>query len=512
MNEDRAPGGIESRGELPAKRYRPAVDSFITALFHPGRTARRACDVRLATAFLIHVSSAVLTFFAVLVLIAWEEQSSYSLPAAILIQAIEFFDEIAREFMRYPLITSLATLGIIALVEVSFALLAILVAAWGAHDEKLRSSFYHSLKLTWLHSARAPIIVLCCGVILLNFFRIDAQKRQGYYPSWPISPTAPTGNDPKAMKDYKDAMALYQKEFAEAVEQQQMSWDNYRRSLPWYVRHSETIAFLFVWAFVVWVFWSLLRMVGARPPPMPVARPPTCEWCGYDLTGTANDGRCPECGRAVRDSLGVHVRAGAPWQCRNKSGLIVSWIACAWQGFNRPSTIGRNLRTRRSTRDHRRFLLGFVPIMATVCFAGVIACSLADNSFAFNQAYDDVVFWGVGPVSAGIGCSFVFLLPLGTAVVAAVWLRIRTGRNLLSASIQVAAYAAGYVVLIALVLFSCLCVVITLEGAFREWGRVFRIDDDILVFGALATPVAMCLFLYLVQVVRGSAAARYANR
>ncbi|MCZ6815855.1 MAG: hypothetical protein O7F76_04045, partial [Planctomycetota bacterium] len=95
---------------------------------------------------------------------------------------------------------------------------------------------------------------------------------------------------------------------------------------------------------------------------------------------------------------------------------------------------------------------------------------------------------------------------------AAVWLRIRTGRNLLSASIQVAAYAAGYVVLIAVVLSSCLCTAITLEREFHEWERVIRIDDEILMFLAVATPVAMCLFLYLVQVVRGSAAARYANR
>ncbi|MCZ6683239.1 MAG: hypothetical protein O7B26_08645, partial [Planctomycetota bacterium] len=193
MNEDRGLSGIESRGQLPAKRYRPAVDSFITALFRPARTARRACDVRLATAFLIHVCSAVLTFFAVLVLVAWEEQSSYSLLAAILIQAIEFFDEIAREFMRQPLISSLSTLGVIALVEVFFALLAILVAAWGAHDEKLRSSFYHSLKLTWLHSARAPIIVLCGGVIFMNQIRIEAQRWEGFsQPSWPIPPTRPT--------------------------------------------------------------------------------------------------------------------------------------------------------------------------------------------------------------------------------------------------------------------------------------------------------------------------------
>ncbi len=74
VNEDRAPGGIESRGELSAKRYRPAVDSFITALFRPARTARRARDVRLATAFLIHVCSAVLTFFAVLVLSSHDEK------------------------------------------------------------------------------------------------------------------------------------------------------------------------------------------------------------------------------------------------------------------------------------------------------------------------------------------------------------------------------------------------------------------------------------------------------
>ncbi len=46
-----------------------------------------------------------------------------------------------------------------------------------------------------------------------------------------------------------------------------------------------------------------------------------CETCGYDLIGTARDGRCPECGRAVAESLPQH-REGTAWQ---RSPGLFSW-------------------------------------------------------------------------------------------------------------------------------------------------------------------------------------------
>lgn len=61
---------------------------------------------------------------------------------------------------------------------------------------------------------------------------------------------------------------------------------------------------------------------------------PTCEGCGYNLTGQPMEGRCPECGREVRASLdSAEARPGTRWQLR--PGWI-SWLATSREVLLRP--------------------------------------------------------------------------------------------------------------------------------------------------------------------------------
>ncbi len=51
-----------------------------------------------------------------------------------------------------------------------------------------------------------------------------------------------------------------------------------------------------------------------------------CERCGYVVEGLPADGACPECGKAIAESLPER-RVGTPWQRRQtRSSLVHTWI------------------------------------------------------------------------------------------------------------------------------------------------------------------------------------------
>ncbi len=52
------------------------------------------------------------------------------------------------------------------------------------------------------------------------------------------------------------------------------------------------------------------------PRDLPEPHDPWCDNCGYDLLMAPRDGRCPECGREVSDSLGTATRPPTPWETR----------------------------------------------------------------------------------------------------------------------------------------------------------------------------------------------------
>jgi hypothetical protein len=75
--------------------------------------------------------------------------------------------------------------------------------------------------------------------------------------------------------------------------------------LPWYLQGPA--AFDLFLLCVIWWLSVLLRLGGRYGGPKDGPRwqgaPLRCEGCGYELTGLPTDARCPECGRAISDSL-----------------------------------------------------------------------------------------------------------------------------------------------------------------------------------------------------------------
>ena len=73
---------------------------------------------------------------------------------------------------------------------------------------------------------------------------------------------------------------------------------------------------------------GLFRSVGTRPAVPIMERPPTCEFCGYNLTGTAIDGRCPECGTGDRVPRSGHPPGNRLGSRRRLTGMVAMQHRC----------------------------------------------------------------------------------------------------------------------------------------------------------------------------------------
>ena len=191
-----------------------------------------------------------------------------------------------------------------AVTEIGCVVVALMVMPWGATDEPLRSSFAHALRRVWLHTTQAvPMFVLggvpitCMEHLRWLFMRsIQAQR------------TARRG------------------------------WETY----PWWIRNDEVIIGYIAVAVSLWFLWALFRAAGVPRQGSAPARPPTCEYCGYNLTGTPISGRCPECGVPAVMSLGPDVRSGTAYD-RAANGGFTAMQRCWLDAILRPKTIGRQI-------------------------------------------------------------------------------------------------------------------------------------------------------------------------
>ncbi len=68
------------------------------------------------------------------------------------------------------------------------------------------------------------------------------------------------------------------------------------------------------------IAWLSRAARSAAFPPVQTDFPPRCESCGYDLTSLSMEGRCPECGLVVAESLSPGRRPGSVWQV--ESGML----------------------------------------------------------------------------------------------------------------------------------------------------------------------------------------------
>lgn len=442
-----------------------AVVAFVAAPLFPTTTARRTGHLSLGRAWDIHAVSALLTVTVILYSVACKTgtPSFWDVIFEVGILVGSFLDELSRD----PFGGFLAIAPIVLGVEVGFLLLALLVMPWGARDEPVRGSYRHALRQTWLRTPHVILVVFLAGATMI------------------LSAEIPTGR-----------------------------WnpDPLSRS-PWYVHVLVAIPLYVCSGMALWLFWGLLRSVGAHRELVPIARPPTCEVCGYNLTTIPMESRCPECGKSILSSLGPDSRRGTMWQRRHGIGCFGAWAQTCIQALTQPRTVGRELQISSPGTDHRRFVALHVPLIFLIG-----ACSIPTLYFIdtgenpFNEAFG--VVYSTAPIMGTLLTLGALGLMLFAANVVGSLYSFREKRNLLPGSMQMAAYLIPYLVLWSLFGVFSLAMVFVLDHVmfFEGLAESLGVDEDVCAFTLWLVPNLVWFYGYFALLARGTLSTRYANR
>ncbi|NLE59180.1 MAG: hypothetical protein GX616_12525 [Planctomycetes bacterium] len=241
-----------------------------------------------------------------------------------------------------------------------------------------------------------------------------------------------------------------------------------------------------------------------------VQRPPTCEFCGYNLTGTPIESRCPECGTPAMESLGPLVRPGTEWD--RSGGLRVMW-RCAVEAMLRPSVFGRQIQVTTQPHRFRRFCWLLIFPASVVGAITVPVCYVLcwhRNPILYEP---EVVTIGMPLVAACSGAGMLMLAMLVASVVGLIqtW---QNKRNLLPASAQTASYLS--LLFTAWGLFGAVCAalfaVVVDSQWFQNWLTTLRGIAVLLAFTGLMLPQVIWLGVCFTCVWKGTAASRYASK
>jgi len=336
------------------------------------------------------------------------------------------------------------------LLEVILLPLAAVLMSWGSADESFGQSYLHALRRLWLHAGHLAIVVVAVNAMSTRLYRAGERWKTEFESINPV-PAYPRGARPGS-----DAWHKYQ----EAQRQHRSQWQRAAMDRPWCLRQQNSACMIFRAILLMWYWVALLRALGAsRPIRSTWSEDPTCQTCAYILTGVGMEGRCPECGQPVRDSLGSGARPGTVWQTRRRDGWFSAALKTFWAATVRAYRFGRAMRLGGDDPAHRSYLgLCLLPIfligaaaiptyeLAHYLQTGAPVRSMAPDKVSWCGAYVEVGF---------LTMLIVLVLILSTASAFGAFYWIWHKRNLLSGTMQAAAYQAGLLVVwIAVVVLS----------------------------------------------------------
>ncbi|HRR85714.1 MAG TPA: hypothetical protein P5316_11965 [Phycisphaerae bacterium] len=369
---------------------------------------------------------------------------------------------VRNSFQNDPVGVVVGAFMLLIAVEAGCLFLAWLLTPWGAVDELPAASFVHALRLVWLHTTHAVPLIFVSGT---------------------------------AMTEYN-----YLLRFGDPVAH------DYAQQYGGYVV-SCVIA-----ACSAWFLWALFRATGASRAATPSSRPPTCDYCGYNLTGARPDGQCPECGVPVPMSLGSEARPGTACDLTRPTAFGAAMRRCWRDAVFRPAGLGRQIRVTQTSRNHSRCLTAI--LLPLWCVSAVaFALSVMAPETALNRVVVARTLLAAPVFGAASAAAVLIMALLIAAVVGGVLSRCH-GRNLHPAAMQMQCYLGGFWLVWAVLVWVWLvcCTLLAMEGAFRSMGDTLSIDGALLGFLCWFLPCAAGVVVNFVLVVKGTAAARYANR
>ncbi len=480
----------------------------------PVEWAPVVAGMSLKRCFGLHLLGAIAAFVACMSLVDLESQVSGNHWSA--------WADFLIFWSRYPERAAVVT-GITAgSIELGFLAAAFILTPWGAGDERLRCSYAHALRHTWLLSTQAVPLILLIGLLIVPISAaVRSFEDRHPYPNLtsPTPPTRPAGAAPnsQAMKDYQAVQAKYLIQSRSYGTRWRQAMRDYKRTQPFLVRNGPE---LIGWTCIVagaWVLWSLLRAIGAPRELSPIIRPPTCEFCGYNLTGAAIDRECPECGIPAADSLGPDARPGTPIDLATKANRLSAWWKCGIEAIRRPRRFGQLIQVNQPSRRYRWCL-------AVLLLLGILAAAptyVASLRIQFMNVDEDLYFFlgkelftvGMPAVSVSSAVCMVGAVLVAAAIVGWV-MSWRIGRNLLPAAMQMQAHLCLFMIF--WIPVGCAWTVLTffLEATdvFRGLAQTLFIDWDLLELLFWLVPVAAWLFLNGLLLWKGVSATRYANK
>ncbi len=507
-----------AQNTVPTKRAEPRWSiglALLTAWLLPATTARRTAHVSLPGAWALHLIAALLTFVLIMFLVAWSKADGALSIGPIVSEFQEIVREIATARQRQPIRFPFAVMGVGLLIEVSFLGVALLVMPWGACDEPLRCSYRHALRRTWLQTAHVIPIVLFVGTMIVVFDRLGTEWRQANPgpvlltppPAVQLPPSDP--EYPQAISDYQAALQQFNQQNPQ-VRQNLRAW---RRNQPLYIEYYEPLLAEMGLLLMLWLLWGLLRSVGVSRDVPPIARPPTCEACGYNLTTISLESKCPECGETVLASLGPDNRAGTEWQRRREVGRWLAWRGCTAAVLRRPHQFGRQLRLMSPGTGHRSFFALHLPVV----FVIAMACMLIFAAFTagVSEVTEEPAVFLMAISMFGCMCvAGTVTFSLTAAGTIGLFESLRHKRNLLPGTMQVGCYLGGYLTLWAFFGAATGLLVLALETSsfFRTLEDYTGIYRAVLATWAWLLPNLACCAGYFILISRGTAGTQHANR
>jgi hypothetical protein len=257
---------------------------------------------------------------------------------------------------------------------------------------------------------------------------------------------------------------------------------------------------LFMAAWALWWFTVLVRLggryAGPKTGPRWSPRAPRCDSCGYTLTGLPVSGRCPECGRAVQESLPERRRlpafATAGWPSEWILGFVqTTGAALAERRFARGVSVWRGHRAARNYAFVICVLIGLLYACGTAPF-----WPPDDSDFQpFSRPAMSLVA-GITAFSCGVG----WLLVVGLFV---------TGFGFRHAATRVVAlcYSTAWLLVVALLSLAGVWAIYIIHHRFHPHGFF---DWPVLRW-IVMMPAVVALVLSFFRVRRMLRETRYAN-